>query len=196
MIETADFDYNAFTKGNREGDQRLAIRFFVKARQDMEATTEAGRPIFKEVDYIHIMTPGDRNQAVVRPVSIADKVRFSHQYEHWKKTHSNEMVVGTPLEAWNVLSLSQIEEYRYFGVRTIEHMAELRDDIAGKITGATSLKQKAIAFLAVMKDEAPMKRVQAELDKRDGELAALKAQMVEMANDMKKLRDGPVKKAA
>lgn len=194
-MDTADFDHNIFAEGNRSADSKLAIRFFTKAKQDMEKTQEVGHPQFREVDYIQIMVPGDRNQAVVRPVAPADKIRFERQYEHWKKTQSNEVVVGTPLEAWNILTLSQIEEFRYFGVRTIEHMADLRDDVAGKITGAVSLKQKATAFIALMKEEAPMKKVQAELDKRDAEISSMKTSMAEMAEAMRKLQN-PVKKAA
>lgn len=192
-MQTAEFDYKDFEQGNRQGDKRIAVRFFVKAKQDMEKTAEAGRPIFKEVEYIHAIIPGDRNQAIVRPIAVGDKERFGAQYEHWKRTNSNDLVTGTPLEAWNVLSLTQIEEYRYFGVRTIEHMADLRDDIATKITGAVQLKQKAKAFLEFLKDEAPMKKVQAELDKRDNEIATMKSAMEDMAKQLKKLQS---KKAA
>jgi hypothetical protein len=193
-MQTAEFDYKEFEKGNREGDKRLAIRFFTKARQDMEASQEAGRPIFKEVDYIQVMLPGDRTQVNIRPVMPGDKVRWARQYEHWKSTKNNDVVEGTPLEAWNILSLAQIEEYRYFGVRTIEHMAELRDDIVGRITGATSLKQKAQAFLALAKDEAPLKKVQAELDKRDNDIAALKAAIEDQAKVIKQLQSERSKK--
>lgn len=195
-MDTADFDVKSFAEGSRMGDEKLALRFFTKAKQDMDKTAEAGRPIFREIDYIHIMVPGDRNQAIIRPVAPADKIRFERQYEHWKKTQSNDVMIGTPLEAWNILSLSQIEEFRYFGVRSIEHMADLRDDVAQKITGALQLKQKAQAFIAIMKEEAPMKKVQSELDKRDKEIAALTASMAEMAAAMKKMQETPVKKAA
>jgi hypothetical protein len=180
-MQTADFDVADFEKGNRAPDKRLNIRFFSKARQDIHASTEAGRPIFKEVDYIQVMTAGDRNQAVVRPIAPSDMQRFGAQYDHWKKTQNNDMVVGTPLEAWNILTLAQIEEFRYFGIRTIDQMAELRDDIVGKIPGAAQLKQKAAAFLQILKDEAPMKKVQAELDKRDLELSTLKTAIADQA---------------
>ena len=192
-MQTAEFDHAEFEKGNRQGDKRLAVRFFIKAWQDMAKTQEVGRPIFRDVEYIQIITPGDRNQIIVRPVAPGDLSRFGQQYDHWKKTNNNDAVVGTPLEAWNILSLSQIEEYRYFGVRTIEHMAELRDDVAIKITGAVQLKQKAQAFMAILKEEAPMKKVQAELDKRDNEIETLRKAVEEQAKQLKKLQ---AKKAA
>lgn len=188
-METAEYDYKDFTRP-RAGDERLAVRFFRKAKQNPDKTQEAGRPIFDEVDYVQVMIPGDRNATNMRPVRPGDIQRFQKQYEHWKSTQSNEMVSGTPLEAWGVLSLAQVEEFRYFGVRTIEHMAELRDDVCMKITGALQLKQRAVQFMQIAKDEAPMRKVQAELDKRDGEIETLRQAIAEQAQQLKELRAG------
>lgn len=194
-MQTADFNYEDFSKP-RAGDEKLAVRFFVKAKQDSEASREAGRPIFREHEYLQIIVPGDRNQAVVRPVSGQDKARFSKQYEHWRATQTNDITVGTPLEAWNLLTLSQIEEYKYFGVRTIEQMADLRDDTCQKITGATGLKQKAQAFLSIAKDAAPMKQVQIELDKRDIQISTMQAALDDQAKIIKQLQAGLKPQAA
>lgn len=191
-MQTAEFDHNDFSKQNA-GDEKLAVRFFIKAKQDSDLSAEAKRPIFKEHEYISVMVPGDRHQMVVRPVTDYDKSRFSKQYEHWKKTQSNELVIGTPLEAWGVLNLAQVEEYRYFGIRSIEQMADLRDDICSKIMGAVSLKQRAQQFMALAKDEAPMKKFQAELDKRDNEIATLRQAVEAQAAELAKLQK---KKAA
>jgi hypothetical protein len=192
-METADFDHNVFSPDRSQqhaADRSLAVRFFVKAKQDADASAKEGRPIFKEYEYIQIMMPGDRTQVNIRPLSARDKERFAAQYENWKKNNSNEVLNGTPLEAWGLLSLAQIEEYRFFGIRTIEHMADLRDDIAGKIPGATILKQKAKAFIEIAKQEAPMKRVQEELDKRDAEIAALKNALAEQGAALQQLQQG------
>lgn len=187
-MQTAEYNHEDFTKP-RAGDEKLAVRFFIKAKQDAEASQIEGRPVFREHEYVQIMVPGDRNQAIVRPLAQHDRERFSQQYDHWKKTQSNDLVVGTPLEAWGILSLAQIEEFRYFGVRTIEHMAELRDDICQKMPGAITLKQKAMKFLELAKEDAPLRKVQAELDKRDNELATLKAAVEDQAKVIKKLQE-------
>jgi hypothetical protein len=187
QIGQLEYDHQDFEKP-RAGDEKLAIRFFKKAKQDGEATQKEGRPIFIEVEYIQIMVPGDRTSTIIRPVVIGDTHRFGKQYEHWKKTQQEEQLLGTPLEAWGIMNLAQIEEYRYFGVRTIDQMAELRDDICGKIMGAQPLKQKAIQFLALAKDEAPMKRVQSELDKRDTEISALRNALEEQGKALQALQ--------
>lgn len=186
-IGTLEYNHEDFTK-ERAGDEKLAIRFFKKAKQNSEETLKQNRPIFEEVDYIQIVVPGDRTSTIVRPVSPADAVRFEKQYAHWKKTAEETMLQGTPLEAWGIMSLAQIEEYRYFGVRTIDQMAELRDDVAMKIMGGVQLKQKAVAFMALAKEEAPMKKVQVELDKRDTEIATLKNALLEQGKKIEALQ--------
>jgi hypothetical protein len=190
-IGELEYDHTDFSK-DRAGDERLAVRFFRKARQDSEETAKQGRPIFKDEDYVQIVVPGDRSSAIVRPVGPMDRMRFAKQYEHWQKTQQEELLQGTPLEAWGILSLSQVEEFRYFGIRTIDQMAELRDDVCQKIMGATTLKQKAQGFMQIAKDEAPLRKVQAELDKRDNEIASLKNSIEEQGKLLQELRDGRV----
>jgi len=173
-METLEFNHEDFTKP-RQGDEKLAIRFFKKAYQDMDQTRAQGRPIFDEGEYMQLMVPGDRNHVIVRPISEDDKHRFAKQYEDWKKNNSDEGIIGTTLEAWNQMSLSQIEEFRYFGVRTVEHMASLRDDVMLKMPGAIKLKEQAQIFLDAAKAAAPLAAVQEELAKRDNELETLRA---------------------
>ena len=175
-------------------DVKLRVRFFKKAAQDMEATQKEGRPIFMEVEYVQIMVAGDRDTVNVRPATWVDKQRFAKQYEDWKTKNSSEQLVGTPLEAWGVLSLAQIEEFRYFGVRTVEHIADLRDDLSQKIMGAQALKQRAGLFIQAGKEAAPMMKMQEELAKRDNDIDTLKKALAEQGAALQALQ--AVKKAA
>src|SRR5207344_2748742 len=100
-----------------KGDEKLAIRFFRKAARDDVASAADGVMRFKEVDMIQIMVPGDRDNIVVRPAGPGDIRRFGKQYDDWKRNETSEQLSGTPLEMWGRLSLAQIEEYRYIGVR-------------------------------------------------------------------------------
>lgn len=185
-MDTIDYDYTIHSRP-RAGDERLAVRFFRKAKQDPDKTAEAGRPIFVEYDFIQVMVPGDRDSAHVRPVRPNDIVRFKQQYDHWKATQNNDAVSGTPIEVLG-LTLGQVEEYRYFGVRTVEQMAELRDDIVLKMMGASTFKQKAQAYLEIIKSEAPMRKVSVELEKRDNQIETLQTAIAEQAILIKQLQ--------
>ena len=188
-MEMLEYDHEGFMKP-RAGDEKLAIRFFKKASQDMEQTKDQGRPIFTEVEFIQIMIPGDKGTIIVRPIGIEDQQRFGKQYDDWVRSNkdSKEVLVGTPLEAWNQMSLAQIEEFRYFGVRTVEHLATLRDDVMLKMPGAVSLKKKAQEFLDAAKEAAPLSKMQAELEKRDAELDVLKNALKQQGEMIAKLQ--------
>lgn len=187
QLGTLDYDYSVHTNAHT-ADAKLAVRFFRKAKQDPDKTAAEGRPIFMEQDYIHIMVPGDRNAAHVRPVRPNDMLRFRQQYEHWKTTQNNDVVTGTPIDVLG-LTLAQVEEYRYFGVRTVEQMADLRDDVCQKMMGAAKLKERAQAYLQLIRDEAPMRRVQSELETRDKQIATLMAAVEAQAKELKELRE-------
>jgi hypothetical protein len=198
MLEQFEGNHNDFSQQqgfSSPADQRLLVRFFRKAAQDMEKTQSEGRAIFIEVEYIQIMIPGDRDSVVVRPATHVDKARFAKQYENWKSNTAKEVVSGTPLEAWGILSLAQVEELRYYGLRTVEHIAELRDDVAQKVMGAAILKQKAQLFVQASKEAAPMLKMQEELAKRDNELDSLRAALKEQGDALAALqaKAGPVK---
>lgn len=187
-MDTFNEDVDLFTK-DRKGDERLGIRFFRKAaRDDVKSDTE-GRMVFRDVEYIQIMVPGDRDNIIIRPAGEGDKKRFGQQYDDWKRNETAEQIVlGTPLEMWGRLSLSQIEEFRYIGVRSVEQLAELNDTAMTKMPGAHELKRKAQAFLLAQKEEAPMRRLQAELETRDTELARQGRALEEQTDTIENLK--------
>lgn len=185
---TLEYDYQDFHRP-RAGDDKLAIRFFRKARQDPDKSVEEGRPIFVEQDYIEIVVPGDRSSIIVRPVKAGDAQRFAQQYAHWKATQTNMEAEGTPLEAWGKLNLAQIEEYRYYGVRTVEHLADLRDDVVIKIPGTHELKRRAQEFISMAKDSAPLQKMMAELETRDNKIETLEKAIQEQAELIKQLKN-------
>jgi hypothetical protein len=189
-METLDYDYQDFQR-ERVGDERLRIRFFKKAMPDPVKSVEEGRPIFVERDYIQINSPGDRSNVIVKPVKPGGgyALRFAKQYDHWKATQTNMEAEGTPLEIWGKMSLSQIEEYRYFGIRTVDHLANLRDDVMLKIPGSADLKRRAQAFVQLAKEEAPIKKLQEEIESRDTELSSLKIALEDQGRMIKELRD-------
>lgn len=170
-METYEGDVELFLK-ERKGDERLAVRFFRRAVRDDVRSLEDGVARFKEVEHIQIMVPGDRDNVIVRPAGEGDKRRFGQQYEDWKRNETSEQVIGTPLELWGRLTLSQVEEFRYIGVKSVEQLAELNDAACLRMPGAVELKRKAQAFTQAQADEAPMRKLQAELETRDEKIAA------------------------
>lgn len=194
-MDTYDGDVELFTK-ERKGDERLAVRFFRKAVRDEPKSMAEGRAIFTETEHIQIMVPGDRDNIIIRPAGEGDKRRFHEQYRDWRENDRAEQVVGTPLEMWGRLSLSQTEEFRYIGVRTVEQLAELNDAACLRMPGAVELKRKAAAFLAAQADEAPMRKLQAELETRDERISAQDETIAAMKTQIERLINAQVKEPA
>jgi len=75
------------------------------------------------------------------------------------------------------MTVGQVAELKATGITTVEQLAELSDTNAQKFMGSFQLRQKAQAFLEAAAGDAANSKLAAELEKRDVEIAALKAQM-------------------
>ena len=164
-------------------DGRLFVNFFMKAVKNEAKSLEAGRAIFEEREFLNIKIPGDKNNDVVKDLSIEPHYiqRFPVQYARFKQ--NQEQVVGTPLNLAPFLTESQVEEYRALNIRTVEQLAGLSDVNAQTIMGSIKHKQEAQAWLDSVKGaEALRMEYEADKAKRDEEMAALRAKIEELTS--------------
>jgi hypothetical protein len=161
----------AMREHNRHiGDENLYVRFFMQPMQDKAKTLEEGRPIFVDTEYVQIMVPGDKGNVVMRSVRDEDRHRFPKQYQAFKN-NEEEIVEGTPLEKWNFISAAQVEELKYFGIRTVESLATIADTHAQKFMGIQLLKQRAAEYMDATAADAPIAQLQDELATRDSKIS-------------------------
>ena len=168
------------------GDAHLFVTFFTYPVQNMEKTHEMGRPIFEEREFIRIMTPGNKKTVVVREARDPDRMRFDKQYSSFK-ANEEEVLEGTPLSAWPIISRAQVEELKHFNIRTVEHLAELSDVHASAHMGLVSLKLKAQDFLAAAADLAPMEHLRTAMEEKDNEIATLTSALEDLMAKVQKL---------
>jgi len=154
-------------------DESLLVRFFKHPQENQAKSEEAGRPIFEETEYIEIMTPGDKGNVVCRPVREHDKGRFPRHWDAYqKRTGDDESIEGTLLEEWPQVTRSQVEELKFYHVRTVEQLAAISDVNAQNMRGVATLKQKAAKFLdSAMSNEELSKKLAAQ-EKQIAELIA------------------------
>jgi hypothetical protein len=176
----------AALRRNQKGDDNLLVRFELVPRKDEAESTKAGRPVFKDMEYIRIAVPGNRLVQVHRPVRDEDKRRFSQAYAHWQSRKRN-LVDGTPLSEWPPVTRSQVEELGFLNVHTVEQLAQLPDAAASQFHGGLALKQKARDSLERAKDGAYLVQMRAELEQRDNETAVLRRQLAEQSQTLEKL---------
>jgi hypothetical protein len=165
-------------------DDKLQVTFSTEATFSKLKTWEAGGvPKYVDMDFISIYAPGmNKYFTIHRPVTDHDIFRFGKEYAQFK-TGQGEMITGTPLALWPVMTPSQIKELEYRGIRTVEQMAGLSDSITS-IAGLQQLKIQAKEFLELAKELANQGAMQAKINElskeRDAEVAALKAQVEQL----------------
>ena len=172
------------------GDENLYVQFFTHPLQDKEKSLAEGRPIFVDTEYVRIMVPGDKGNIIMRSVRDDDKRRFPKQYAAFQND-MEEVLEGTPLEKWNFMTAAQVEEMKYFGVRTVEQLASVSDGNAQKFLGVQLLKQKAQEYVDASKTEAPIAALQEEIEQRDLKIQEQDQVLVELTERLEKLEKKP-----
>lgn len=167
------------------GDERLSVSFFRKPVEITGESVKAGRAIYREVDYIRIMVPGDKLSVIERPVDDIDARRFASRYEKWKVTQQN-VIEGTPLSALPGMNPAKVEEYKFFGVHTVEQLSEVGDNVGSKFASFQEDKRRARHLLEVAKGNAPIEKMNAELAQRDAQIEELRAQVQALSDSMRK----------
>jgi hypothetical protein len=184
----------AIDSDTQGADARLAVQFYKKSVKQDIASDEAGRPIFKEFDFVRIMIPGDNLTEIDTYAQESHKQRFPRQWAHYQNQVANhEDVIGTPLEQWPQVTRSQADELRGLKFHTVESIADCSDQQLqriGMVAGMSpyNFRLKAKAFLNLANDSAEVAQREAELQalrsendkikaETDAKLAAMQEQM-------------------
>jgi len=178
----------ALPSDTQGADSRLQVRFYKKSVQQEQESIEAGRPIYKEFDFVHICVAGDTLTEIDTYALNSHKQRFPIQWANYMNrvgAHDEE-VVGTPLSEWPLVSKSQAEEMRAMKFHTVESIANASDQQLQRMGMAAGMspyafRDKARAFLNLATTAA-------ETDKREAEINALKEELAKKELETAKIR--------
>lgn len=157
----------------QDADSRLAVKFYKRAMKLEQESAEAGRPIFKDFDFVRIMIPGDNLTEIDTYAQDSHKQRFPKQWLQYQTTQeSSSQIIGTPVTEWPLITQSQAEELKGIKFHTVESIASASDQQLqriGMIAGMSphAFRDKAKAFLNLATESA-------EASKREEELAQLR----------------------
>jgi hypothetical protein len=187
-----DVNPDDFRPGNEQRmDEQLMVKFFLKEREDKAQTVATGSPKFKEVEYIEIRVPGKRGAQACRPATWRDKQRFPRHYEMFQK-RVEMPEEGTPLGQWPQVTRSQVEEFSFLGIKTVENAANMADVHAQKIQGGLMLKRRAAEWL----EESNATALIAEKEALQTRIADLEASMKAMMAEKSDIEEEPPAKIA
>ena len=172
----------AIDSDTQGADARLAVQFYKKSVKQEDASNEAGRPIFKEFDFVRIMIPGDNLTEIDTYAQESHKQRFPRQWAHYQNQVTNhEDIIGTPLDQWPQITRSQADELRGLKFHTVESIADCSDQQLqriGMVAGMSphNFRLKAKAFLNLANDSAEVAQREQELQTLKEENAKIKAE--------------------
>jgi hypothetical protein len=173
-IGDLEYDYRAFNS-RFSGDEALLVKFYMDTVEDKAESKKEGRPIFKEVEFVDIRIPGDRN-AICRPARDYDKNRFREHYRRFKdRVEGDDQIVGTLLTEWPPIPRSMCEELAFFHVKTVEQLANMSDSQASRFMGINKMRARAKQWLENAEKQKPIDELQDKLDEQNSEIAELKA---------------------
>jgi hypothetical protein len=178
----------ALPSDENHADSRLQVRFYKRPVQQEHESIEAGRPIFKEFDFVHICVAGDTLTEIDTYALPSHKTRFPIQWANYmNRVGANEPdIVGTPVSEWPIVSKSQAEELRALKFHTIEAIAHASDQQLQRMGMAAGMspyafRDKAKAFLNLATNAA-------ETDKRESEINSLKEELAKKDLETAKIK--------
>lgn len=176
-------------------EKSVFVEFFNEAVEFKAESEKAGRPVFREIPFVRIHIPGDKNNVVVTKATDYHREKYPMAWARFQSGQS-EAVEGMPLKDWAQVRSSQVKEAEYFGIRTVEQLAAVTDTNIQKMgMGFLELRRKAQTFLSAMSGADPV--AQAEENQRLREdLATLKAQFEEMSRNIPRGPGRPKKETA
>jgi hypothetical protein len=178
----------ALPSDEQGADARLQVRFYKKPVQQEQESLDAGRPIFKEFDFVHICVAGDTLTEIDTYALANHKQRFPIQWANYQnRLGANDVeVVGTPVSEWPIVSKSQAEELRALKFHTVEAIANASDQQLQRMGMAAGMspyafRDKAKAFLNLATNAA-------ETDKRESEINNLKEELAKKELETAKIK--------
>lgn len=178
----------ALPSDENNADSRLQVRFYKRPVQQEAESLAAGRPIFKEFDFVHICVAGDSLTEIDTYALASHKQRFPIQWAHYQNRvgADDHEIVGTPVSEWPLVSKSQAEELRAMKFHTVEAIAGASDQQLQRMGMAAGMspyafRDKAKAFLNLATNAA-------ETDKREQEINALKEELAKKDAETAKMK--------
>jgi hypothetical protein len=178
----------ALPSDESNADSRLQVRFYKRPVQQEQESLAAGRPIFKEFDFVHICVAGDSLTEIDTYALASHKTRFPIQWANYmnRQGADDQEVVGTPVSEWPIVSKSQAEELRALKFHTVEAVAGASDAQLQRMGMAAGMspyafRDKAKAFLNLATNAA-------ETDKRESEINSLKEELAKKDQETAKIK--------
>jgi hypothetical protein len=185
---TEMFEGDLYDEGTKyKDDGKLVVAFYKQAVKNNFKSTQEGRPIYEDKDFIKIIIPGSRDVTEAR-VTEQYKDRFPRQWAAYQNKQQVK-IEGTPLSELTWMGRSMVAEFNACNVQTVEQLVGMADVEGSKFMGWNQIKQRCERYLQAAKGEAPALVMEKQVADLSKENETLKAQMADLAAEVKVLRN-------
>jgi hypothetical protein len=202
------------TEGMVKGPDGTILRFFYDTERNEAATAAEGRPIFDNVLFVDVITPGQKAstprfeieriwaEQSLKALNLTDLSRksfryaaFREQIEKFKLDEKASDMAGTPLKQWPRIDRGLAASLAAVNVYTVEQLAGVSDQNLSYIgMGGRELREAARAFLQAS-DTAQAERLAGTVETLRQENEMVKASLKEAHELMATLKDQMVRMA-
>lgn len=181
-----------------------ALRIWQDPAKNPWLTEKEGRPIFDDVTYVEVISPGSRDSTPVfevRRIFAAEAGRTEPHYgvkwpeykefiEDFDKKEANDATLsGTPLSEWSEMSRTMGASLRAQSIFTVDALANLPDtklNIVGP--DGRTWREKAKAYISNASNGAFATQLAAELERTKADNTDLQAQVAQLASTVAALQ--------
>lgn len=182
---TRDFTALPLTEGEQRRTGGKPIPFFFREMVKDETTSaRLGRAVFKAIEMVRIVIPGDPHSSPVRRVSDEHRQRFPEHYAAFQR--EEEMAEdGTPIEQWGILTMEQRYHLKHLKLFTVEQVAALTDlQLQNLGMGGLTLRNRAQAYLESTKTGAVPDRLISENELLKTQVRTLMEQVSKLGSQL------------
>lgn len=181
-------------------DNALWVEFFDDTVLQTFLSEQEGRPIYHDVVNVRIRIPANDQTVVTRAMDESDKLRFPRQWAFYEAKSKTGEHPGTPISEMAGVTKGVAETLKSRGFYTVEQFAAASDQVLSSLgmnagVSPTAFRDQCKRFLGAAAEMAPTVRLEAELKQRDAAMAAMQAQLDQMAKMLAEKQAAPAETA-
>lgn len=179
---------------------QVAVGFGLLPVEDKKKSTTAGHPVYRDVEFVKIVVPGDKQSIFCQPATEQHKQRFPKAYAGFKNRETKALE-GFPIEQWPQVTRAMAMTLKALHIHTVESLAEVNDSNLGNLgQQGRDLRAKAQAFVKQASDGAAANKLAAENQSLKDQIQAMQEnfqrQLTELAARMPQEKKSKAAKAA
>jgi hypothetical protein len=181
-------------------DDGSALRIWRDAAQNAWLSEQHGRPIFDEVVYVEVISPGSGNSTPIFEAvrylakeANASQPKYGMKYDEFKK-YINDFdsvetrdasLAGTPLSQWAEMTRTMVASLKVAKIFTVEALAALPDGNLGVIgPDGRTWREKALAYIENAKGSSWATALAADLARSHEREADMQAQIKALSDKL------------